>query len=250
MKLLLSDKNVLITGANGGIGKALVRSFASCGANVYAIIRIKDPDFENFVIDIREKYNININIIELDLCKTESLKSFIKNINRDKLTIHILVNNAGILSESLLMMTSLDAVRKVFEINFFALYNLTNYISRLMVRQKTEGTIINISSVAAFDGVEGQTAYGATKAGIASLTKSLAKELGRYNIRVNSVAPGLTETPLISNMKPDILEREKQLTYLGRIGMPDEIADVVVFLASNKARYITGQVLRVDGGRN
>ena len=143
-----------------------------------------------------------------------------------------------------------SAGNQIFEVNFFAPFQLMQLVTRLMMRQPNGGAIVNMSSMAAFDGVEGETVYGATKAALASMSKSLAKELGRFKIRVNCIAPGVTETPLISGMSESVLDKDRESTYLRRLGKPEDVANVAAFLLSDDAQYVTGQVIRVDGGRN
>ena len=244
------NKNVFITGANGGIGKALIASFAKRKANIWACILSDDDDFKKYVGKLAEENSVTIETIVCDITDYDAVKNVVTDIRKTKRSIDVLVNNAGILKEALLQMTSMDTARKMFEVNFFAPFYLSQMFSKLMMRQENGGAIVNVSSVAALDGVEGQTIYGATKAALYSMTKSMAKELGKYNIRANCVAPGVTQTPLIADMKEDVLKREADTTYLKRLGQPQDIADAVVFLASDEARYITGQILRVDGGRN
>lgn len=247
---MLNGKNVLITGANGGMGKAMVKAFAVNGANIWANILDQDDDFIAYTETVSREYNVQIQSVVFDLTNFEAVKKAVMDIRATKRPIDVLINNAGILTESLLQMTTLENARRLFEVNFFAPFYLTQLVSKLMVRQPNGASIINISSVAAFDGVEGQTVYGATKAAIASMTKSLAKELGKYNVRANCIAPGVTKTPLIAGMNETVLKADEEKTYLNRLGLPQDIADTAVFLASNAARYITGQVIRVDGGRN
>lgn len=246
----MKNKNVFITGSNGGMGRKIVSSFAKKGANVWACIIVTDAEFECYCSELAKENGVTIEIIVCDITDFNAVKEVITGIHKTRKNIDVLVNNAGILKEALLQMTSMDYARKMFEVNFFAPFYLSQMISKLMMRQENGGSIVNISSVAALDGVEGQTIYGATKAALYSMTKSMAKELGKYKIRANCVAPGVTETPLIANMKSNVLEREADTTYLKRLAQPQDIADAVVFLASDEARYITGQILRVDGGRN
>lgn len=246
----MTDKNVLITGANGGIGRALLSAFAARKSNIWACVLSADDDFNEYAAQKAKENGVTVETIVCDITDFDAIKNVVMDIRKTKRDIDVLVNNAGILKEALLQMTSMDNARKMFEVNFFAPFYLSQMISKLMMRQKNGGSIVNISSVAALDGVEGQTIYGATKAALYSMTKSMAKELGKYKIRANCVAPGVTETPLIADMKTDILEREADATYLKRLAQPRDIADVVVFLASDEARYVTGQILRVDGGRN
>ena len=246
----MKNKNVFITGANGGIGRALVATFAAKKANIWACVLTPDSKFDVFCTKLAQENDVTIETIVCDITNYATVKKIVLDIRKTGRSIDVLVNNAGILKEALLQMTSMDMARQMFEVNFFAPLYLSQMFSKIMIQRKSGGAIINISSIAALDGVEGQTVYGATKAALYSMTKSMAKELGKYNIRANCVAPGVTQTPLIVNMRQDVFEQEKSTSYLKRLGQPQDIADAVAFLASNEAKYITGQILRVDGGRN
>lgn len=246
----MNNKNIFITGANGGIGRALVSAFAKKKANIWACLRTYNADFEQYAATLARENGVIIKAVVCDITDFDAIKNIIMEIKKVSGGIDVLVNNAGILKEALLQMTSMSVARQLFEVNFFAPFYISQQVSKLMMRQKNGGAIINVSSVAAMDGVEGETIYGATKAALYAMTKSMAKELGRYNIRANCVAPGITQTSLITDMKSEVLEFEKETTYLKRLGQPQDIADVITFLASDDARYITGQILRVDGGKN
>jgi 3-oxoacyl-[acyl-carrier protein] reductase len=164
-----------------------------------------------------------------------------------KTPVDVLVNNAGIGYSALFQMSALDKLKEVFEINFIAPFILTQYIAKLMVRQKS-GSIINISSIAGIDGACGRSVYGSSKAALMCTTKVIAAELGDYGIRANCIAPGLTDTEMLSGMPKEAISEILQNSSIKRIGKPSEIADVAVFLASDSASFITGQVIRVDGG--
>ncbi len=247
---MLKGKNVFLTGSDGGMGRAMTAAFARSGANVWAGIIQPNAEYDSYCAELTSQYGVWIKPIVFDLTDAAAIKSAVMAVRGDKLPIDVLVNNAGILRESLLPMMPIADARLLFEVNFFAPLQLMQLVTRLMMRQSNGGSVINFSSMAAFDGVEGETVYGATKAALASLSKSLAKELGRYKIRVNCIAPGVTRTPFIEKMTPEVLARDEASTYLKRLGTPEEIAEVVVFLASDASRYVTGQVIRVDGGRN
>jgi 3-oxoacyl-[acyl-carrier protein] reductase len=175
------------------------------------------------------------------------MKAKVKEIVAQKEQIDALVNNAGIIYNALFQMSTQEQLRKQFEVNFFSVFTLTQYISRLMVRQK-KGSIISLSSAAALDGFSGKSVYGASKAAIISMTKSLARELGESGVRANCLAPGIIETEMLKTMSEEILAATRSATALRRSGVPSEVADAAVFLASDISSYITGQVLRVDGG--
>lgn len=245
-----NNKTVLITGANGGIGRACVEEFAKNGANLIVHARKQTSDFDKFINNVSQYYGVKIASVYFDLSSYENIKANIPTIKKIYSSIDVLVNNAGVLSESISTMVTKDMLTNMFEINTYAPFFLIQFISRIMMRQETGGSIINLSSVAAFDAVEGQVIYGATKAALSSMTKSLAKELGRYKIRVNAVAPGVTQTPMVAQMKPEVLAKEAASTYLKKLAEPKDIAQTIVFLASDQAKHITGQILRVDGGRN
>ncbi len=246
----LLNKNVLLTGCCGGMGRAMVKAFAEQKANIWACdINISD-DFAEFVSQISQNNGVTIETFSVNLTDYDAVKNMVMKIRSNKRPVDVLINNAGILKEALLQMSSMDMARQLFEVNFFAVFYLTQLVSKLMIRQPQGGSIINMSSMAALDGVEGETLYGASKAAVYSMTKSLAKELGHYNIRANCLAPGITQTPLIKDMSEDVLQKDQNNTYLNRLGKPEEIADAAVFLASDASRYITGQIIRVDGGRN
>lgn len=245
---LLADKNAIITGCSRGIGKAIMELFAENGANIWACARKPSSDFSNNINFLSSKYGVSITPVYFDLIDYPSIKDGVKTILETKKDIDILVNNAGIVSEnSLFQMTSIEKMRQVFEINFFSQILVTQYIIRRMVKQKS-GSIINISSIAGIDGDPGQLEYCASKAAMIGATKKLANDFSKHNIRVNAVAPGITETDMINEMNDETMQRFLNNSNMKRCGQPHEIAQVVLFLASNMSSFITGQVLRADGG--
>jgi len=246
--MLLKNKNVIITGSNRGIGKAILTNFAENGANIWACVRSESEDFFSFCKEIGAKYEVNISPLCFDLTDQEAMKKAIKNITAEKKTIDVLVNNAGIVPVSrLFQMSSIEEMKRVFEVNFFSQMLLTQYVSRVMARQK-KGSIVNMVSIAALDGEPAQVEYVASKAALVGATKKLASELGMYGIRVNAVAPGVTATDMIKEMKEELLQKTLDSVILKRLAKPEEIANGVLFLASDLSSYMTGQILRVDGG--
>ena len=245
---MLYGKNAVITGARTGIGRATVDLFAKNGANIWACLRKADPEFQKQAVHLSQKYNVWINTVYIDLESEETIKVGVKEILAKKESIDILVNAAGAISDNKhFHMTSLTDMRHVFEVNFFGVMLLTQLISRAMSKQR-KGTITNIASIAGIDGDPAQLEYSASKASIIIATKKLAVELGKYGIRVNAVAPGLTKTKMLETM---LRETERQVidrTIMHRCAEPTEIANAILFFSSDMSSYITGQTLRVDGG--
>ena len=245
--MLLRGKNAVITGCNRGIGKAIMTAFAENGANVWACVRKPNAEFEGYSKELAQKNNVDISPLCFDLSDSAGIKSAVKEIRSAKKTVDVLVNNAGVSYNALFQMSTMDMLRETFEINFFSMFMFTQYISKLMVARKS-GSIINIASSAGIDGNAGRSAYGASKAAIICMTKVIATELGEHGIRANSIAPGITKTEMISNMTDEVIARTIEQSHMKRAGEPLEIANTVVFLASELSSYITGQVIRVDGG--
>lgn len=245
--MILKDKVAIITGCNRGIGKAILEVFAQNGATVFACSRKESNDFSQFIEQLKKQYNTEIFPIYFDVEKIEEIKQGIKLIREKKLNIDILVNNAGITSNELFLMTSLESIQKQFDINFKSVFIISQYISKMMIKNQ-KGSIINISSISALGGDCGRALYGATKAAVSSLTKTMATELGTNGIRVNAVAPGFINTDMQNLLSAEALNTNLNLSKLKRIGEPKEVANAVMFLASDLASYITGQVIRVDGG--
>lgn len=245
--MLLKDKNVVITGCNRGIGRAMVEAFAAQGANIYAHARRQTPEFEKDLQEIASRYQVEIWPLCFDLTDTDAIKAAVKRLMSEKRPLHALVNNAGVIFNALFQMTTVQALRDQFEVNFFALFNVTQPISKLMTRQRF-GSIINIASTAAQDGYAGKAAYGASKAAVIALTHSIATELGEQGIRANCIAPGITDTDMLTTMPAHIVEETRNQTDLRRLGLPAEIAAAAVWLASDLSSYVTGQTIRVDGG--
>lgn len=247
--MLLANKNAVITGANRGIGKAIAEVYASQGANIWACTRNPENDgFKAFIQLLCEKYQIWIEPISLDLTGEASVADAAKAITRKKMPIDIIVNNAGIIDTALFAMTPIRSMRSLFEVNFFSQMAFTQKLVRVMIKQKS-GSIINLSSSAAIEGNEGRLSYAASKSALLTASKVMSRELGPHNIRVNTLAPGLTETDMMRDSHPeDVIARALERISLQRVAGPQEIANAALFLGSDLASYITGHVLSVDGG--
>ncbi|MCM1560730.1 MAG: SDR family oxidoreductase [Butyrivibrio sp.] len=245
---MLKDKNIVITGSNRGIGFAVLKACIENGANVFACMRCQSEEFEKELQILSEKYEVEIHPIYFDLGEEQMIKEGASEILKYKVPISGIVNNAGVVgTKNLFLMTSMEDMRHTFDINFFGHVFLTQRLLKNMIRNKS-GSIVNISSAAALDGDPAQFEYVSSKAAMIGAAKKWANELGAYGIRANAVAPGVTETDMISEMKTELLSATVGNTALHRVGQADEIAKTVVWLLSDHCSYMTGQVIRVDGG--
>lgn len=247
MGKLMEGKNVIITGTRRGMGRAMLDQFAANGANIWAHARELTPEFEEICQTVSETYEVEVRPLCFELTDYDAMKNAVKQIMSSKIPIDALINNAGVTYNALFQMSQIDKVREQMEVNFFVPYIFTQYIIKLMVRNK-KGAIVNIASTAGLDGNSGKSAYGASKAALIAMTKSIAEENGKSGIRANCIAPGITATEMLSTMPDYIVQGVKDSVDLRRAGEPSDIAKTAVFLASDMASYITGQVIRVDGG--
>lgn len=245
---MLAGKNAIITGARSGIGLATVRRFAQLGANCWAVVHRDDAGFLETTDCIQKEYGVWIKPVHIDLGDSESIKVGIRGILSEKLPVDVLVNAAGVMSPNrLFSMTSMSDIRRVMNVNFFSILEVTQLVSRVMQRQK-KGSIVNIASIAADCEDTSQLEYSTSKAALVCATKKLARELGALGIRVNAVSPGLTSTKMVSEIDEGALSKIKSGLALKRLGYPEEIADVIAFLASDRSSFINGENIKVDGG--
>jgi 3-oxoacyl-[acyl-carrier-protein] reductase (EC 1.1.1.100) len=241
----LAGKTALITGSNRGIGKAIAQKLAENGADIIITAPIKS-DAESAANEIKERYNVKTYAFELNLLDINSIEDTVKEIEKTT-TVDILVNNAGITKDNLFIRMKKEEWEDVIKVNFTSIFYITQPIVKQMIKKRW-GRVINISSVVGIMGNAGQTNYSATKAALIGFTKSLAKEVGSRGITVNAVAPGFIDTPMTQDLPEDIKEAYKKQIPLGRFGSPEDVANAVLFLASEKASYITGEVINVNGG--
>ncbi len=244
--MLLKNKNAIITGSNRGIGKAILTEFAKQGANIWAVARKQDNAFIDFTKELASEYEVNVNPLFFDMTDYDAMKKAVMDIRKEKRPVDILVNNAGIVKHTVFQMTREEDLRNIFEVNFFSVFLFTQYITKLMMLNKS-GSIINISSISA-NGYPTESAYGASKAAIITMTKSIAQELGSVGIRANCLAPGFIKTDMLEQLPNNIIEEYTNFTALKRTGLGADIAGAAVFLASELSSFISGQVIRVDGG--
>ena len=241
------DKCALITGATRGIGKQIAITLAKQGYNIALNYRKENEELENTKKEI-EKIGVQILAVKGDVANFEDCENFVKQVIERFGQIDVLVNNAGITKDMLLMRMKKEDFEQVIDTNLVGTFNVTKNVVPYMMKARS-GRIINISSVVGISGNAGQTNYSASKAGIIGFTKSLAKEIASRNILVNAVAPGFIETNMTDVLKDDVKQEIAKNIPLKRMGTAQDVANVVKFLASDDSSYITGQVINVDGGK-
>lgn len=246
MKRLIG-KTALVTGCNRGIGKAIVEKFAAEGADLICAIRKDNPEFQSFLQDLCSRHDVSSRTVFFDLSNEESIKTAFRTLNQERIPIDILVNNAGIAAFKPFMMTRQEDFKLMMQVNFYAPVLISQYVVKSMIKQG-KGSIINLSSISGLDANTGNSAYGASKAALTALTRTTSKELSKAHIRVNAIAPGFVDTDMNSCIDEVTMAQLIENVSLGRLATPEEIANLIAFLASDEASYITGQVIRIDGG--
>lgn len=243
---LLEGKTAIITGASRGIGKGIAEVFAQHGANI-AFTYSSSVDAANALEEALKATGVKAKGYKSNAADFEEAQQLVKDVAEDFGAIDILINNAGITKDNLLMRMSEEDFDTVIEINLKSIFNMTKAVQRTMLKQRY-GSIINMSSVVGVKGNAGQANYAASKAGMIGFSKSMALELGSRNIRTNVIAPGFIETEMTAKLDEDTVNSWRNAIPLKRGGTPEDIANACVFLASDLSAYVTGQVLNVDGG--
>lgn len=243
---LLEGKTVLVTGGSRGIGKGICEVFASHGANV-AFTYLSSAQKANDLAEELSKDGSKVKGYQSNAAEFASAEKLINDVIADFGSIDVLINNAGITRDNLLLRMSEEQWDEVINTNLKSVFNLSKFIARPMMKNRG-GSIINISSVVGVNGNGGQANYAASKAGVFGFTKSMAKELGSRNIRVNAIAPGFIETEMTEALDEKTLEQWKSVIPLKRGGTTTDVANACLFLASDMSGYVTGQTLLVDGG--
>ena len=245
--MMLEGKTAFITGTNRGLGKAFVVEFAKNGANVIAHARCETHEFQETIGKISKRYAVSITPVFFDMTDSDAMKKVVREIIAAKTRVNVLVNNAGIAHGGLFQMTAMSKIREIFDINLFAHMELSQLFLRYMIKSGG-GSIVNIASITGQDLSVGNCAYGVSKAAMIAFTKTLAAETASLGVRVNAVAPGLTDTDMASLMEENAFRQMISNSAMKRLAKPEEIARIVTFLASDAASFINGQIIRMDGG--
>ena len=243
---LVKGKNILITGASRGIGKGIAQTFAQHGANVAFTYSSSAGPAEELEQELTA-LGVKAKAYQSNAANFESAQQLAADVLKEFGSIDVLINNAGITKDNLLMRISEEDFDKVIEVNLKSVFNMTKAVQRTMLKQR-HGSLIHMSSVVGVKGNAGQSNYAASKAGIIGFSKSIALELGSRNIRSNVIAPGFIETEMTGKLPEDVVAQWRAGIPLKRGGSPDDVANACLFLASDLSAYITGQVLNVDGG--
>lgn len=241
--------SVLITGTNRGLGKAFVEAYSSAGYDVIAHARKESPEFVSWCERVAARHGVVVMPIFFEMSDSFAMREVVRELlSIKKLTVDVLVNNAGVAHGGLFQMTSMAKIREVFDVNLFAGMELTQLLLRPMMK-RGKGAIINIGSISGIDMKVGNCAYGLSKAAVMAFTRTLAAECGPKGVRVNAIAPGLSATDMASQMEEGAGREMIARSAMNRLARPEEIAKVAVFLASDDASFVNGQIVSVDGGR-
>ncbi len=245
---MVLGKNIVVTGCLQGIGRETLRVLAENGANVFACAYNKTDEFETYCTELAKKNQVTIWTVYFDMMDNNSIKEAAKNIRSQKIEIHGLINIAGINKDAYFNMVTYQDMLDTFQVNFFSQIVFSQYIVKIMQRNKTTGSIVFTSSITALDGNEAQLSYGASKAALIGAMRTMALELGKIGIRVNAVAPGVIETPMTAVLDQSVLDKKVKKMDMPRMGKAEEVANTFMFLMSDLSEHISGQTIRIDGG--
>lgn len=243
---LLKDKVCLVTGASRGIGLATATRFVNEGATVYANVR-HPKNLDLLYEKLSNSGNGSVKALYFDVRDEVASKQAMMTIKKEQGKLDVLVNNAGVMKDALIGMVTRSLAQEIYDTNVFGVMNMLQLATKLMRRQKS-GSIINLSSIVGIEGNPGQLVYSATKGAVAAITKTAAKELASEGIRVNAIAPGMIDTDMYRSIGEEKIKTQLANIRMGKLGTPDEVADAILFLASDLSRYITGEIIGVNGG--
>ena len=238
----LKNKNIIVTGASGGLGNSIVKKLYENGANILATGTKKEK-----LDDLKSQFN-NIKILSFDISQNDEIDKFIENATKELGgNLYCIVNNAGITRDNLAIRMSTDEWKKVIDVNLTSTFLLSKSAIKKMLKNK-QGKIINITSIVGHTGNIGQSNYAASKAGLIGMSKSLALEYGKKNIKVNCISPGFIKSEMTDKINENFKQSLQEKISLNRFGLPEDVANAVIFLSSNLADYITGETIHVNGG--
>ncbi len=243
---LLEGKVIIVTGAGRGIGQAMATLFAENMAIVYAN-DVREGTVEEWCNEVNLRGSGEIRPLYFDISNDQEARQAVMRVKKENGHIDGLVNNAGVEFNELIGMINPENMEKMFKVNVYGTINMLQIVSRIMARQEDGGSIVNIASMTALRGSRGQLVYSATKGAVVSLTKSAAKELAEKKIRVNAIAPGITNTPMMKQADPEKIQYRINNICMGRLAEPEDIAKACMFMLSDLAGYVSGQILAVDG---
>lgn len=243
----MSQKTAVITGGSRGIGKAIATKLAEAGYNIVVNYNSSETKALELKEELESTHKITVKTVQCDVSNFKDVKSMYKEVKNSFDSIDVLINNAGITKDNLILRMKEEDFDQVIDINLKGTFNCAKIFGRHMLKQKM-GKIVNISSVVGVMGNAGQSNYAASKAGVIGLTKSLAKEFASRGINVNAVAPGFIKSAMTDQLSDEVIKHYQENIPLGCLGEPEDVAKVVKFLCSDDANYMTGQVINVDGG--